>query len=366
MKNGPGTPLTLEKRLERAAKSQAASPEAAARLVQRLAQTHTVSVFSNQDDLARASGLLEEYMDRLEEDLMHYGGFCRSFWMAVEDDAPRLAQGGASALYRPVLGTRVNNAVVLLGLMLLDHARGRRRDRDVYHCTRMTLGQYLGALPTLAYPGDGPADQRFRTWRDLFLRNADPSAPLADALADILRSYIAGWRVLGRLDHILDCMDGLAGYLEEERTAELDRGFREAMRQCIAETGVENVEVVVEDERERLPDPYGHFLGLARAYSGDVPDPGAEDTAAGAVREQVFLSRWDYSPQTLATLAEEAPSPAFRALLEEHIDPKGLRVALAKVNRAVTDLFMLWVDPYLRMEKAAGPSPDGDIRPQEL
>lgn len=299
MKQKSGTPMTLEERLERAARSQAASPEAAARLVQRLAQMHTALVFTGSADLERMYGLTGECMERLEEDLMHYGGFCRSFQMAIENDFPLLTQGKAAAIYQPVLGARVNNAVVLLGLMLLDHARGRRRDKDVYHCTRMTLGQYLDALPK----GEAPWEAwRFQKWRDRLLARHDPSAPLADVLADILRHYIAGWRILNRLDCILD----------------------------------------------------------ARTCSADLPDPGAEDTAGGAVRDQLFLSRGDYSPQALEELAGRAPSPEFRALLEEQIDPERLKWAMAEINTAVTDLFMLWVEPYPRMEGSAN---EGNIVP---
>ena len=350
MRNGNKIPMTLEERLERAARSQAVSPEAAVNLVQQLSQLHTMYLFHGTADFELMCSLMEKFMNSLEEDLLHYGGFCRSFEMAIENDLSLLQQGQAAAIYRPVLGARIDNAVVLLGLMLLDHAKGRRRDKEVYHCTRMTLEQYLDALPEAEAPWKQSV---FRTWRDKLLKLYGPSAPLADVLADILRHYIAGWRVLGRLDHILDCMDGLSRYLEEERTAELDRVFREAMRQYIADMEVKNVEVVEEDERERYPDPYGHFLSLARSYSPDVPDPGREDTAAGAVRDQLFLSRWDYSPQALEEMAEQAPSPEFRALLEEQIDPERLRGAMAEVNAAVTDLFMLWVEPYLQMKPPA-------------
>lgn len=351
MKNNGPEKLTLEERIARAARSQAASPEAAAKLVRQLAQSETVLLFAERADFESMCGLLEEFMDSLEEDLMHYSGFCRSFWLAIDNDFALLPRTEAPAIYYSAFGTRVCNAVVLLGLMLLDHAKGRRRDKNLYHCTRMTLGQYLDALSALAHPGDEPADQRFRLWRNLFRKGADLSAPLAEVLADDLRRYIAGWRVLGRLDHILDCMDGLSCYLEEERTAELDRAFREAMRQAISDIGASNVEVMEEDERKRYSDPYGHFLDLARDWSGDVSDPGAEDTSAGAVRDQLFLSHWDYSPTALEAIAEEAPSSEFRALLEEQIDPERLKQAMAEINTAVMNLFMLWVEPYLQMEE---------------
>ncbi len=349
-KDGPEK-LTLEERIARAARSQAASPETAARLVQRLAQTHTARVFHGNADLELLYGLIGPYMEQVDSGLMHYSGFCRSFWLAIGNGFLLQSQTEPAAVYLPALGIRVNNALVLLGLMLLDHAKGRGRNKDVYHCTRMTLGQYLDALPALAHPGDGTADQQFRLWRDLFLKRADPSTPLAEVLADDLRRYIAGWRVLKRLDHILGCMDGLARYLEAQRTEEMDQVFRETMRQCIAGMGVEAVEVVDEDQRKQYPDPYSHFLRLARAYSADVPDPGAGETDAGTVRAQLFLSRGDYSPAALEEIAAGAPSPEFRALLEEHIDPVQLKHAMVEVNTAVINLFMLWVEPYFRIEE---------------
>lgn len=343
--------LTLEERIARAARSQAASPETAARLVQQLAQLHTALVFYGSADLDLMYGLIGPCMEQVEYDLLHYSGFCRSFWLAIDNDFRLLSHTEPDGGYIPILGTRVNNAVLLLGLMLLDRAKGRGRDKEVYHCTRMTLGQYLDALSVLVYPGDGPADRNFRIWRDVFLESADPSAPLAEVLADDLRRYIAGWRVLGRLEHILDCMNSLSSYLEEERTAALDRAFRESLRQAVSDMGASNVEVVEEDEREQYPNPCGHFLALARDWSGDVPDLGAEDTAARAVRDQLFLSQWDFSPASLRAMAEEAPSPEFRALLEEHIDPEQLKHAMTEINTAVTNLFMLWAEPYLRMEE---------------
>ena len=349
MKNGTTKPLTLEERLELAGRSQAASPEAAARMVERLARMDTALVFTGQEDLHLMDRLIGGYMESLEDDLMHYAGFCRSFQLAIEDDGPCLPQGEPG--FQPLLGARVNNAVVLLGLMLLDHARGKKSCKDVYHCIRMTLGQYLDALPPMCRPGNEAANRNYLTWRDLFLDNAAPSVPRGDALADILRRYMAGWRVLGRLDHTLRCMKRLNRCLEEEWKAEVNRALREAMRQGLADMGLENVEVVEGDEREHYADPRGHFLDLARSFSGDLPDPGAEDTAARAVRGQIFLSRWDYSPQVLEARAKEAPSPEFRALLEEQINPERIKKAMSVVNGAVSNLLMLLVSPYLPMEE---------------
>lgn len=337
MTNNERKKLTLEERLEQAAKSQAVSPEAAVQQVRQLAQTHMALVFTGQDDLKLMDELIGEALNALEEDVMHYGGFCRSFVLAMESGGPE-----DSKPFRPVLGTRDSSAVVLLGLMLLDHARGRKRNKSVYHCTRMTLGQYVDALSTF-FPGNDPADRKFRDWRDAFLKCHDLSAPLAESLEAILRQYIAGWRVLKRLDHILCCMEGLAHYQEREMTAKMDRVFREAMRQSIAEMGVSGVEVMEEeDEYETYPDPHGHYYALACEHPEDVPDPGGKEV----LRAQIFLPDRDFSPRALEEI--EAPSPEFQALLEESMDPERLAAAMAEVNTAVNDLFMLWAAPHIR------------------
>ena len=349
MKNGTTKPLTLEERLELAGRSQAASPEAAARMVERLARMDTALVFTGQEDLHLMDRLIGGYMESLEDDLMHYAGFCRSFQLAIEDDGPCLPQGEPG--FQPLLGARVNNAVVLLGLMLLDHARGKKSCKDVYHCIRMTLGQYLDALPPMCRPGNEAANRNYLTWRDLFLENAAPSVPLGDALADILRRYMAGWRVLGRLDHTLRCMKRLNRCLEEEWKAEVNRALREAMRQAVSTMGLSNVEGVEEGEREQYPDPVKHYLDLALAYSWDAVDPAGETVKAGAVRSQIFLSDWDYSPQAVEQLMEQAPTPEFRVLLEQFISEQQPVSGMSEVNRAVSILFTLCVWPYLQMDK---------------
>ena len=346
MKKEDRTLLTLEERLELAARSQAASPEAAARLVRRFSENHAGLVFCGSADLNLMNELTGEFWDHPAVDVSSYRGFCRSFQLAMENDS--VEQEDGSLPFRPVLGERVSNALVLLGLMLLDHAKGRLKRKDIYHCTRMTLGQYLDALEALAFSGeDGPLSLNFRAWRDIFLKHYDRTAPLGEVLADILWHYITGWQELDRLDHILRCMEDLSRYLEQEAEADLDRCFREAMRQSISEMGLKGVEVVEEEEYEHFTDPYGHYLALARQYPANPPDPGSEDAALGSVRGEVFLSARDYSPEALRTLAANSPSPELGALLEKHIDEKRLAFAMREVNMAVTDLYMLWVGPYL-------------------
>lgn len=341
MENKPK--LTLEERLALAAGSQAVSPEAARKRVEQLSKLCTANLFSGRADCDRMHSLTGEFWEGLEEGLLYYGGFCRSFQLAVEADAPP-----GSGPFQPVLGPRVNNAVVLLGLMLLDHAKGRWKDKEFYHATRMTLGQYLDALEALACPEDQPSSQRFRMWREVFRNKCSPDLPLAQVLEDILKRYIAGWRVLSRIDHISLCIEDLSHELEQAAQAEMDRPFREAMSQAILEMGLEWVEIAEEDER--IPDPHGYYLSQARAWNGEVPDLSGEDLAPGTVRDQLFLAGRDYSPQLLNELAAGSPSPELRALLEETIDPDAIASAMGEINSAVTELFMLWIDPYLRME----------------
>lgn len=307
--------LTLEERIARSARSQAASPEAAAQLVQRLAQLPTVHIFHRGADLELMYEQIGPYLDRVEDDVLYYSGFCRSINLAFADGAP---QPEAHTPFQPALGTRTSNAVVLLGLMLLDHVKGRGREKAVYHCTRMTLGQYLDALETVAFPGDETPGPAFRRWREPFLKCYVPSAPLADVLADLLRQYIHGWKMFDCLDYVLRCMEELSRELERE---------------------------------ERCSDPVKHYMDLVDSYSWDMPDPAGEGTSAGTVRNQIFLPDRDFSPASLQAMAREAPSPEFRTLLEQLTLEQQLSAAMSKVNEAVSNLFMLWVGPYLWMGK---------------
>lgn len=358
MRNEGRTLPTLEERLWLAATSQASSPEVAAKLVKRFSRLHTATLFAGRGDSDLMYDLTGEYWDCLENDLLHYGGFCRSFQLAIEDDYVDPADlEEFPEPFRPVWGVRLSNAIVLLGLMLMDHVKGGRRDKSIYHCTRMTLGQYLDALTALAPPGDEPPDPRFRLWRDRFLEYYGPcrSMPLADVLADILRRYIVGWQEFDHLDHILRCMGALACYLEQEEAgrtlpqAEADavRRFREAL--CRYSPDLEGWDLVEQDKR--FSDPRGYFFTLANEYPDNVADPGDKAVAAQTVRSQIYLSVRDYTPGTLRALASQSPSPDLRALLEKYVDQKRLAAAMREINTVVTDLYMLWVQPYLRMEE---------------
>lgn len=110
------------------------------------------------------------------------------------------------------------------------------------------------------------------------------------------------------------------------------------MRQCIAEMDLTGVEVVDEDEREQYPDPGKHYFDLALDYSWDAPAPAGEGISARDVREQIFLPDRDYSLQAVEKPTEQAPTPAFRALLEQFISERWLPAAASEVNGAVSNL----------------------------
>ena len=76
IRNMERTILPLDERLKMAAKSQATSPEAAARLVQRLYGISTAYLFCGSANCDIMEGLTGEFWECLESDLLHYGGFC--------------------------------------------------------------------------------------------------------------------------------------------------------------------------------------------------------------------------------------------------------------------------------------------------
>ena len=358
------TLFTLEERLKMAAESQAASPEAAARLVQLLDSVCTAYFFCGSDDKNIMEALTGEFWECLEEGLLHYGGFCHSFRMAVEHDDGILRSLSSGTLileppdpYRSVWSVRTNNALVLLGLILLDHAKGGMRYRNIYHCMRMSLKQYLDALVDLSFQEDGTLDEdraeSFRIWRETFLKDNDGAWSLKEALAQILRRYIAAWQEFGHLDHILRCMGALSCYLEQEEAGrtlpqeEEDsvRHFREAL--CRYGSDLEGWELIEQDKR--YLDPRGYYFSLAYEYPEDVPDPGSKNVAPRTLRSQIFLSERDYSPDVLRKLAGKSPFQDLRELLEVNISEERLACAMGEINMAVMNLYMLFVEPYLRM-----------------
>lgn len=334
--------LALEERMALAEKSQAVSSEAAVSQVQRFAGIHAGDIFCGNDDVMAMNELTGEFWDHPSVDINTYHGFCESFFLAKNHDNPLCVPSSMDAseeLFmpaKPVWGIRMNNATVLLGLTLLDHAKGRMKSRDVYHCMRMTLEQYQDALMDLMLQR-GERRNPFTMTPDFFqeiwkmcLKGYDVSKPLADVLADFLRQYIAGWKEFDRLEHILRCMEALSCYLEQE-------GAGEVLPQAEAD--------------RRQQDPYGYYFALACAYPDDVPDPGSEGLAKGTVRSRVFLPERDYSQEALLALAEKAPSQEFRGLLEKNISGERLGNAMGKLNSAVILLYMLWVEPYLSIWK---------------
>ena len=397
MRGGERMLLTLEERLERSARSQAASPETAARLVERFSGLPPWQLFFGKPDVDAMYGLTGEFWEHPDVDMDSYHGFSHSFRLAAEQDnapfrlplllsplgVPRLEQpplkqsrlepsplkqpplGLSPGLpspespnpYKPVWGVRVNNALILLGLMLLDHTKGRLKPKGFYHCTRMTLGQYLDALAGLGLWTDGSPGlaQGFQVWRDMLLADYGAASPLGETLAGILRRYMAAWQEFDHLDHILRCIGALSCCLEQEKAGrtlpgeETDRvrRFREAL--CQYGSDLEGREPVEQDKR--YLDPKGYYFTLACEYPENLPDPGDRNVAPGSLRSQIFLSERDYSPETLRGLAAGSPSPDLRTLLERYVCEERLASAMREVNTAVAGIFVLFVEPYLRMEE---------------
>ena len=336
--------LTLEERLKLAAGSQAVSPETAVKLVQRLSQLGTENLFCGRRDLDAMYELVGESMDDPDMGVEYYSGFCRCVQLAIFQADELFQQTSLESEidpYRPLWGAKVNNAIVLLGLMLLDHAKNRMPGKDIYHCTRMTLGQYLDALEEL--------DSSCPIWRDNLLRGCgcDGSEPLGDALEGILNRYVDGWQVFDHLEHILRCMDGLACYLEREEESAPARRFREALRRYAPDlNGQDLAEADV-----RYLDPNGYFFTLANEYPGERPDLGG-DIPPETVRGQILLPQRNYHPAALQGLASLSPSPELRELLERNIDEERIASAMQELNLAVDHLYLLWVEPYLRVERS--------------
>ena len=404
MRGGERMLLTLEERLERSARSQAASPETAARLVERFSGLPPWQLFFGKPDVDAMYGLTGEFWEHPDVDMDSYHGFSHSFRLAAkQDNAPfRLPRLGVSPLgvprleqpplkqsrlepsplkqpplglspglpspespnpYKPVWGVRVNNALILLGLMLLDHTKGSLKPKGFYHCTRMTLGQYLDALAGLGLWTDGSPGlaQGFQGWRDMLLADYGAASPLGETLAGILRRYMAAWQEFDHLDHILRCIGTLSCCLEQEKAGrtlpgeETDRvrRFREALCQCGSD--LEGREPVEQDKR--YLDPKGYYFTLACEYPENLPDPGDRNVAPGSLRSQIFLSERDYSPETLRGLAAGSPSPDLRTLLERYVCEERLASAMREVNTAVAGIFVLFVEPYLRMGGAGAEPP---------
>ena len=78
--------LTMEERLERSARSLAASPEAAAKLVERFSRLPAFQVFFGKPDVDAMYGLTGEFWDYPAVDMGSYYGFTQTFRLAVERD----------------------------------------------------------------------------------------------------------------------------------------------------------------------------------------------------------------------------------------------------------------------------------------
>lgn len=268
-------------------------------------------------------------MNQADEEVLWYGGLCENFRLAMDKEkgfsrlpSSEEPMAGEWDRYRPVWGVRTNDAMVRLGLVLLDHARDQMKSREIYHCMEMTLKQYLDALADIRFREDGARDlsraECFRTYRDMLLRDYDGSGSLGKALADILGRYIAAWRKLNRLDHILYCMEELSAHLEEENAV-------------------------------KRPELQEYYFKLACQGPEDVPDPCGEEVAPRALYDRFLFPGRDYHPDSLRELAARSPSLQLKKLLEELIRGERVAAAMRELNAAVTDLYILFAEPYLWM-----------------
>ena len=372
MENKNKNLMTLEERLKYAAESRASSPEAAVRMVRKFSEIPAGYFFCGQEDLAAMNELTGKFWEHPSVDVDTYHGFCQTFRLAIiYDTARRMQQQPETMLsledssnpYQPIWDAGTVNAVILLGLMLLDHAKDRGKNKDIYHCMRMTLGQYLDALAGLGLWTDGSPGlaQGFQGWRDMLLADYGAASPLGETLAGILRRYMAAWQEFDHLDYILRCIGTLSCCLEQEEAGrtlpgeETDRvrRFRETL--CEYGSDLEGREPVEQDKR--YLDPKGYYFTLACEYPENLPDPGDRNVAPGSLRSQIFLSERDYSPETLRGLAAGSPSPDLRTLLERYVCEERLASAMREVNTAVAGIYVLFVEPYLRIGGAGAEPP---------
>ena len=305
-----------DRRTQEERTAQAAAPEEAIRKVQQFARLPMDRVFHGSRDLELMEELIGPYLDDANDGPRDYAGFCRCLYHAFLDGTTPIPERNAEDGI-PFLGAQVSNAAVLLGLMLLDHARGRGQSGEVCLCTQMTLGQYLEALDALVFSKGVALGPGFRNWRKSFLKSRSPDSPLADVLAALLKRYILGWKRFDAMHHILCCMEAL--------TRELERA-PEPRRQDLSE----------------------HYFKQALAYSWDLPDPAKE--GGGDVREQIFLPKRDFTLQTLMLQTAAAPTQPFQKLFARILKERWQFDASPLINAAVTDLLMLFVGPYLYME----------------
>lgn len=111
------------------------------------------------------------------------------------------------------------------------------------------------------------------------------------------------------------------------------------------------------EQDKRYLDPKGYYFALACEYPEDLPDPGG-NVPPGALRSQIFLSERDYSPEALRGLAAGSPSLDLRSLLERYVCEERLASAMREINTAVAGMYVLFVEPYLRMGSVDGRHPD--------
>ncbi len=362
---------TLEERLAMAAQSVAASPEHAVALVQHLSQLSGGYAFCGTDDVHLLDSFTRDIWEQCDINVDTYRTFCRFYELLKAKDNKNtwyVSRPEDLDPCQPIWGTRINNAIVLLGEVMLDQAMGRRY-QEMYHCLHQTVGQYLDALASPLFHRSADHTKRFQTWKHAFLRDLDPGTPMAEALARIFRRYMAAFQTIDHLDHILTCLAGVFHQVDLQ-----DYHFSLDPNEDILDTDLEldwTQHSLAEStylrtlrrygigrERRYLPgidledeDPFACLWTLANTYQPDLPDPGA-DMECRTLRTQIFLPYRAYRKDILQKLLEDCPYPDYQGLLEKYFTVETVAAAMGDINRAVSDLYMLLVEPYLHMEES--------------
>lgn len=295
--------LTLEERLDLAARSVASSQEAANAMVRDFSSMNAVNIFAGKPDITLLYELATQELDSdMDLDVDHYSGFCRLFVEVLHNDN----DGKPRTKYGPVFGVRSNNILILLGLMLYDQLRDRWTRHEIYRCTRMTLAQYLAAVVELA--------PDFKPWADKLLQQHDGNLSLTQTMENILRMYIDGWSVY-------ELWDRVAAYTAQACLHDRDDDA---------------------DEIEKL-------LQEAQNCTLELPDIFDAATPARVIRERLYLQDRDYNKATFRRLTALAPYPGFQKIMAQFSDGDRLDDALAKINLAVMDIYMVFVQPFVSM-----------------
>lgn len=375
--------LSLEERLQRAAASQASSPESAARKVMDLAEICPAYLMT-MEDLDLLHDINGEYWEEDDIDIMHYGEFCRIFPKSFD----------FSLMESPFglnLGLTLTNGIISIALMFLDNAKNKKS--RLYPMLRMTLGDFWHAIRDTCYDKTGTKcqaryDQNQQTM-ELFMEGKDYAMSLKDAIAYLLHKYELSLNLLNYYEHIISCEVGYQIYLQgqEEIEAELEDEFEdesayewedefedsEVWDESTTDCSVYDMEPIssnefcAEDEfdeeakdflaRQQL-DAYLEYMNPLEYYMQKIEeyDPiehafESDSLPINSVRHALLMKRADYSPTSLRQVAESIKSPHFREIFLYSIREKELAYAMKQANDAVSDLYLLLVSGFINIRK---------------